>query len=77
MQEGQLLLCSFSGVDIGFRSITFADALISLEYIYHFKIPVKRWEGLLGQIQWFFFSFFISNGCHLKQATHPIFGILV
>ena len=33
MQGGQLLLCSFSSVDIGFCSIIFADALISLEYI--------------------------------------------
>ena len=34
MQGGQLLLCSFSSVDIGFCSLIFADALISLEYIY-------------------------------------------
>ena len=34
----------FSSVDIGFHSITFAEALISLEVyrrIYHYKIPVK------------------------------------
>ena len=33
MQEGQLLLSTFSNVDIGFYSITFADTLISLENI--------------------------------------------
>ena len=61
MQEGQLLLCSFSSVDIGFPS-TFADTLISLEVcrrIYHCKIQVKGLERLLGQTPWFFFYFHI------------------
>ena len=40
----QLLLCSFSSVDIGFCTIPSADASISLEVcrrIYHCKIQVK------------------------------------
>ena len=83
MQEGQLWLCSFSSVDIGFRSITFADALMSLEVgrrIYHYKIPVKGEERLLGQAPcffFFFFSFYILNGWRLNQATHLILRIQV
>ena len=56
--QGQLLHCSFSVVDIGFCSITFADALISLEFAEgkNCKIPVKG----LGQTQCFFFLFHIK-----------------
>ena len=61
MQEGQLLLYSFSSVDIGFRSITFADGLISLEYI-----SLQNTGQGIGTIIMintvFFFCFFISDG---------------
>ena len=44
MQVRQLLLCSLSSADIGFHSVTFADALISFEYIYQYSNIVKYWS---------------------------------
>ena len=86
MQEGNSCFFSFSGIDIGFRSITFADAdVISLEYIL-----LNTGQGIGAIIRtntvrfvfflfffFFFFFFFISNGWHLNQATHRVLEILV
>ena len=64
MEEGQLLLCSFSSVDIGFRSKTFAVALNSLEVcirIYQCKIRVRDRNDYYDKYLFFFF-FFVGWG---------------